>query len=112
EYAAMHGKPSINTTGTNPRRTTGGFSHFATQNITDVGGEMTEQEFFNALTPIFRYGSKTKLAACSANAVDILTTFPRTKLRVENPNPALTYGIRVVQIIAPHGTLNVVTHWL
>lgn len=112
EYAAMFGKPSKDTTGTHPRRTTGGFNHFATQNISDVGGAMTEQEFFNALTPTFRFGSDTRLAACSSNAVDIMTSYPRSKIQVNNPDPSHTYGIRVVQIISPQGNINVVTHWL
>jgi Family of unknown function (DUF5309) len=112
EYAAMLGRPSINTSGTNARRTTAGFNYFATQNITDVGGLMTEQEFFNALTPCFRYGSDTKMAACSAQAVDIITAYPRSKIIVENADPKETYGIKVVQILTPHGNLNLVTHWL
>ena len=113
EYAAMLGKPSINTSGSHPRRTTGGFNHFATQNITDVGGEMTETEFWNATTPAFRYGSKVKLALCSATAASIITQYPRSKVIVEQPNASLTYGIHLVQLITPHGkVLNVVTHWL
>lgn len=112
EYAAMLGRPSINTSGTNARRTTAGFNYFATQNITDVGGLMTEQEFFNALTPCFRYGSDVKMAACAAQAVDIITAYPRSKIIVENADPKETYGIKVVQILTPHGNLNLVTHWL
>jgi hypothetical protein len=113
EYAAMAGHPSIDTSGANPRRTTGGFLHFATQNVTDVGGEMTETELWNALTPAFRYGSKVKLALCSATASSIITTYPRSKVIVTQPDANLTYGIHMVQMITPHGKiLNVVTHWL
>lgn len=112
EFHFMFGRPSIDKTGTNARRTTGGFNYFATQNITDVGGQMTEQEFFNALSPCFRYGSDVKLAACSAKAIDIITAFPRSKIIVENADPRESYGFKVVQILTPHGNLNLVTHWL
>lgn len=113
EYAAMLGTPSIDNTGTNPRRTTGGFNQAATQNITDVGGEMTEIEFWNALTPAFRYGSRSKLGLCSSTASAILTQYPRSKVIVTQPDASLTYGIHMVQMITPHGKiLNLVTHWL
>lgn len=113
EYHAMFGRPSINTSGTNPRRTTGGFNYFATQNITDVGGEMTEPEFWAALTPTFRYGSSTKLMVASANFMSLVTQFPRSKTLVTSPAPSETYGIHLVSLITPHGKrLNVVTHYL
>lgn len=113
EYAAMLGRPSIDTTGTNPRRTTGGFNYFATQNITDVGGEMTEIEFWNALTPAFRYGSRSKLALCSAASHAIITQYPASKAITSNPDANATFGIHMVQMITPHGkVLNLVTHWL
>lgn len=113
EYAAMLGHPSVDLTGTNARRTTGGFNHFATQNITDVGGEMTETEFWASLTSPFRFGSRTKLGISGANVSSILTTYPRSKVIVTQPDPSLTYGIHMVQLITPHGKiLNLVTHWL
>lgn len=113
EYAAMLGRPSVNTSGTNPRRTTGGFNYFATQNITDVGGEMPEAEFWAAVSPAFRYGSSTKLLVGSMNFASIITQYPRSKVQVTQPDPSLTYGIHIVQLITPHGkVLNVMTHYL
>lgn len=113
EYAAMLGHPSIDLTGTNARRTTGGFKHYASQNITAMGGEMTETEWWNGLTPAFRYGSRTKLGLAGSTVMSIITTYPRSKVVVTQPDPSLTYGIHVVQMITPHGKiLNLVTHWL
>jgi hypothetical protein len=113
EYAFMLGRPSVNTAGTNPRRTTGGFKYFATQNITDVGGEMTETEFWNATTPAFRYGSSKKLLLASSSFVSIITQYPRSKVIVTQPDASMTYGIHMVQLITPFGkVLNIVTHWL
>jgi hypothetical protein len=110
EYALMVGHPSEDTSTGQARRTTGGFNHFVTTNVTDVGGTMTELEFFTALRPAFRYGAKEKWAFASGLAVDILNTFPRGKLQIQQGET--TFGLRVVQYISPHGTLNVVTHWL
>jgi hypothetical protein len=88
-------------------------SYFATQNITDVGGEMTETEFWNATTPAFRYGSSKKLLLASSSFVSIITQYPRSKVIVTQPDPSMTYGIHMVQLITPFGKiLNVVTHWL
>ncbi len=113
EYASMWGHPSNDLTGSQPRATTGGFNHFATQNITDVGGEMTETEWWNALTPAFRFGSSKKLALLSQQAASIITAYPRSKSLTTNPDPEATYGIHMVQMITPHGKmLNLVTHYL
>lgn len=108
EYAFLFGHPSENTSGTHPRRTTGGFYHFATQNETGAGGTLTEAEFFGGLRPVFRYGSRTKLGMASRLAVDVLNSFPRGKLEVQQSEK--TFGVRVMRYVSPHGDLNVVTH--
>jgi hypothetical protein len=36
--------------------------------------------------------------------------FPRGKLEMRQSEK--TFGLRVMQYISPHGTLNLVTHWL
>lgn len=115
EYAGLLGHPSINTSGAHPRRTTGGIRHYNTQNITDVGGTMTEDEFFAALRNPFRYsamagGRRVKMAFAAAFPVEIVNRYPRSKLIIEQGEE--TYGIRVVQLISPQGIVNFVTHWL
>lgn len=110
EYGVMVGHPSEDTSSGQARRTTGGFAHYVTTNVTDVGGTMTEMEFFTALRPCFRYGSKEKWGLASALSVDVLNTFPRGKLEFQQSDK--TFGLRIVQYVSPHGTLNVVTHWL
>ena len=110
EYAIMVGRPSEDTSSGNAERTTGGFKHFVTTNITDAAGQLTETEFFTALRPMFRYGAKEKWGVTSALVVDVLNTFPRGKLEVRQGEK--TFGLRVMQYISPHGTLNIVTHWL
>lgn len=108
EYAALFGRPSEDLTGSQPRRTTGGVFHFATQNVTDAGGAFTEAELFSALRPAFRYGSKKKVGLASMLAVDVMNGFPRGKLQTEQSDD--TYGVRVFTYISPHGILRLVSH--
>jgi hypothetical protein len=110
EYALMVGNKSEDTSSGKPRRTTGGFKSFVTSNSTDAGGALTEAEFFTALRPCFRYGAKEKWGFASQLAVDVLNTFPRGKLEVRQSEK--TFGLRIFQYISPHGTLNLVTHYL
>lgn len=113
EYAAMLGKPSDDKTGAQPRSTTGGFNHFANQNITDAGGEITEPELWASLEAPFRYGSSTKLGLLGSKVASIINKFPASKSIVTNPDPAKTFGINMVQLITPTGKrLNLVVHWL
>lgn len=111
EYAVWFGRPSEDLTGSQPRRTTGGVFHYVQTNVTDAGGQLTEGEFFNALRPAFRYGSNTKFGFASGLAVDVLNQFPRTKVQVIEQAKS-EYGLDVMRYISPHGTLNVVRHWL
>jgi hypothetical protein len=109
EYAFLFGHPSETIPGgEHPRRTTGGFYHYATLNETLAGGSLTETEFFAGLRDVFRYGSKVKLGIASRLAVDVLNSFPRGKL--ETVQSEKTYGVRVMRYISPHGDLNIVTH--
>jgi hypothetical protein len=110
EYAFMVGRPSETNTSGSVKRTTGGFKHFVSSNITDAGGTFTETEFFTALRPCFRYGRKEKWGLCSPLVVDVLNSFPRGKMQFLQSDK--TFGLRIVQYISPHGTLNVATHWL
>jgi hypothetical protein len=110
EYAFMVGHPSEDTSSGQARRTTGGFKHFVATNATDAGGVFTETELFSALRPAFRYGAKEKWGLASALSVDVMNGFPRGKLEITQSDK--TFGLRVMQYISPHGTLNLVTHWL
>jgi hypothetical protein len=109
EYILFHGRPSENTTGSQPRRTTGGVFYFITSNITSVGGAMSETTFWGALRTAFRYGNTMrKTLFASRLVVDVLNTYPRGKL--QTVQGADTYGLNVREFISPHGELVVVTH--
>jgi hypothetical protein len=110
EYAFMVGRPSESTGATGVLRTTGGFKHFVSTNAADAGGTFTEAEFFTALRPAFRYGSKEKWGLASMLVVDVLNGFPRGKLEMRQSDNK--FGLNIVQYVSPHGVLNVVTHYL
>ena len=103
------GKPSENTSGSQPRRTTGGFDHFVTTNITAMGGTMTETEFWGVFSAAFRHGNN-KVAFVSRLVTEVLNTFPRGKLEVVQADNDTTYGVSVNNFRSPFGTLKVVTH--
>jgi hypothetical protein len=112
EYSFMLGRPSEDTSGTNPRRTTGGFDYYVKTNVTDAGGTMAETSFFAALRPMFRYKpGVSKLAFCAQLPIDVLANYPRSKIEVIDQGQT-KYGLKITQIISPHGSLNLVTHYL
>lgn len=111
EYAFWLGKPSEDlSTPATPRRTTGGVEFFANQNISDVGGTMTETELFTAFRAPFRYSGQNRVAFGSMLAVDVMNTFPRGKVQTQQGET--TYGLQVFKYISPHGTVRLITHKL
>jgi hypothetical protein len=110
EYAFLFGRKDE--IGSPPVRTTGGAYEAIVTNVKDAAGTLTEAEFFDFLRPMFRYGRKEKVGFASQVAVDVLNGFPRGKLELRQADRDKTYGVRVFEYISPHGTLNIVTHYL
>jgi hypothetical protein len=80
-------------------------------NRTDMGGTMTEAEFFSAFSGLFRYGNQeAKIAFASRLAIDVANGFPRGKLETVQSDNDKTYGLAVTNYRSPHGTLKFVTH--
>lgn len=94
-----------------PTRMTGGAISFITTNVTAAGGVFPESAFFSALRPMFRYGSQTKTMFAAGLVVDVLNTYARSKVQIPTPSQD-TYGLQVVKYQSPHGTINLVRHWL
>lgn len=110
EQTYIHGTPSEDLTGA-PLRTSGGAYHFVQTNRTDMGGAMTEAEFFTAIGDAFRYGNKqAKLGFASRLAVNVANGFPRARLEVVQGDNDNTYGLSIMKYRSPHGTLSLVTH--
>lgn len=111
EESFINGKASEDLTGAQPRRTTAGVLSYITTNVTAAGGTLSEASFFSALRPAFRYGSNTKTGFASGLTVDVLNTYPRSKVQIPEASRD-TYGLSVVKYQSPHGTLNLVRNWL
>lgn len=109
EGAAMFGRANKDTSGTHPRRTTGGLLYRISTNITAAGGTLTEAAFFTWARTAFRYGSKSKLLLASRLLVDVLNAYARGKVQVTDPGQK-TYGLRIFKFISPHGDINMVVH--
>jgi hypothetical protein len=111
ELTYWFGRPSIVTTGAHPRTTTGGVSYYVSTNRTDMGGAMTETEFWGVFSNAFRYGNQgTKTLFASRSVVTFLNAFPQGKLETVQSDNDTTYGLNVRRFVSPHGTVNVVTH--
>lgn len=111
EESFLQGKAMEDTSANPPTRMTAGVIPFISTNVTAAGGVMTEASFFAALRPIFRYGSGTKTGFAAGLVVDVLNTYARSKVQIPDANRD-TYGLQVVKYQSPHGTLNLVRHWL
>jgi len=92
-------------------RSTGGAIPFITTNVTAAGGTFTETSFFAALRGVFRYGSQTKTMFASGLVVDVMNAYARSKVQIPTMSED-TYGLQVVKYQSPHGTINLVRHWL
>lgn len=108
ERAFLFGEPKEDTSGTHPRRATGGVDYFISTNATDAGGTLTESEFDDFLRTGFRYGSKTKWLFCAPIITAALSFWAKGKLMTLPKDK--TYGIAVTQYVTPFGVVNIVNH--
>jgi len=108
ERAFFFGKLKKDSTGTHPKRYTQGIinaiSTYASANVD------TEAEFDAFLENAFAHGSPEKYAFVSPAFLSQIDQWAKNKLQVmQNAN---TYGVRILQYITPHGTLNLIKHKL
>ncbi len=106
ERAFWFGEPKEDTTGTHPRRATGGVDYWISTNLTDAGGTLTELEFDEFLRTGFRYGSKVKWLFAAPIVVAAISFWAKGKLLLAPKDK--TYGISVMQWISPFGLVNIV----
>lgn len=90
-------------------RTAGGLQYFATTNVTNDTGGLTEGDWQAFLTSAFRYGSSRKTAFCSATAVSAIEAFARGKLEVVN-DVATKFGITMKTYVSGQGIVDIVMH--
>jgi hypothetical protein len=106
ENELWFGERSIDTVTGKPQRTTGGVFEFLKDNITDVGGMLTEVEFEAWCRELFRWGSTTKFAFCSPLVISVINLWAVGRLQVLPKED--TYGLAITRYISAHGELNLV----
>lgn len=106
ERAFWFGEPKEITSGTHPRRATGGVDYWISTNLTDGGGTLTEIEFETFLRTGFRYGSKVKWLFASPIVVAAVNFWAKGALRLAPKDK--TYGLSVMQWVSPFGLVNIV----
>lgn len=106
ERAFLFGKKGLISTGTHPKRFTGGIlsriTTFATASVD------TEAEFETWLESLFAHGNTEKYLFSSAAVVSMINGWAKGKLQVMSSEKA--YGLRIVTYNSPHGTLHIIKH--
>ena len=106
ERTFWFGEPKEDTTGTHPRRLTGGVDYWTSTNSKDAGGTLTELEFEEYVRGGFRYGGKTKWLFAAPLIISAINFWAGAKLITSQKDK--TYGIAVSQYLTAFGMLNIV----
>ena len=106
ERSFWFGEPKEYTSGTHPRRATGGVDYWITTNATDATGTLTESEFEDFLRTGFRYGSKTKWLFAAPLIIQAINSWAKDNIRILPKEK--TFGINLAQWVTPFGTVNLV----
>jgi hypothetical protein len=105
ERAFMFGKKEIITSGSQPKRFTGGIF----QKITQVASNVSTRADFNSyLETLFKHGNAEKYLLASPYVVSKVNEFAMDKLQIMQG--ANTFGLTVIKYLSPHGTLNIIKH--
>ena len=115
EKCFLFGGRSESTATTNaPLRTTGGFTFWATSNVTDLlGASLSEPDLETWLESVFQHTASgdSRVLFCAPSVITALDQLAVGKIRTVSDS-SLTYGISVKQWLTSHGTLNIVKHRL
>jgi hypothetical protein len=89
-------------------RSTGGINEFISSNDSDFGGIFNMVTFFNFCEDVFRYGSEKKLMLAARSVVTNISLEAIKYLEMVPKDD--TFGIDIVRLLTPHGTLMVTKH--
>ena len=107
ERTFWFGEPKEDTTGTHPRRLTGGVDYWTSTNSKDASGTLTELDFEEFIRTGMRYGSKTKWLFAAPLIVSAINFWAKDKLVTASKDK--TYGIDVSQYLSAFGMINIIT---
>lgn len=107
ERSLIFGERKEDTTGSHPKRATGGALSFLTANNYDAGGLLTQSEFDNNISEtVFKYGSKDKILYASARLLSVINGWALGKLMIDQE--AKKYGLSVFKYVTPFGNYNII----
>lgn len=107
ERSFLFGEKKLLTSGSHPKRATGGLLSYLSQNNYDAGGALTKSEFDQNISELaFRYGSSEKLMLCSARMLSVVNSWGDAKLQLEQGET--TFGLSITKYVTPFGVLNLV----
>jgi len=105
ERAFLFGKKEIITSGTHPKRFTGGVLPRISQVTSNVA---TRDDFNSYLRILFAHGNTEKYLLASGYVIDKINGFAHDKLQVLQGEK--TFGLTILKYLSPHGTLNIIKH--
>lgn len=86
-------------------------STYASSNVIDAGGPVSESEWDGYLETLFRYGSPEKLGLCGSGALAVIAQMAKNGgIQMTAVAKDEAYGMKLVQYITPFGTLYLKTH--
>lgn len=105
--AFYFGEKKLDTSGSKPKRATGGLLSFLNANNYDAAGQLTQTEFDNNISEVvFKHGAKEKLLLASPRMASVINGWSLGKL--ETRQGENTYGLAVTRYVTPHGVYNIV----
>lgn len=105
----LQGQRYLDTSGTEPRRSTRGLDRWITTLNLAVGGGLTEPVFDSFLRRFFRYGSKAKVLLCAPIATQAISGFAKDKLRLSDVMQK-KYGMALTEYLSPFGSVVLANH--
>jgi hypothetical protein len=116
ELSLLFGLPNEDTTGTYPKRTTGGLRYWITTNRTVFATSPTEDTLLDAVYPVWDYESQgagdERIVFCGNLFLNNLNKLARdsSSTRVNFDGVIKLYGMNLQRWVLPQGTLAVKTH--
>lgn len=116
EFAWMFGVPFEDTSGTEPKRFTGGLRHFVTTNNKVYTTTPTEDDFLDQTYKVFDYNAGSagneRIVLAGNGFLNSLNKLARTSssTRINFDGSLKAYGMQLQRWILPQGTLYVRTH--
>ena len=113
ERMALYGDRLEDTTLSSPthaRRTSGGADYFISDNVTAVGGILTESDFEAFIRTVTRFGGDEVYLFASPLIISVISQWAQGKLQMYPKDK--TYGIAIAQYLSPHGTLNLIKDYM